>query len=253
MTGATGSESALARPVDMVLVHGAFHGGWCWQRVRPRLERAGHRVYAPSHTGLGDRRHLLSKDIDMETFVDDIVSILEFEELERVVMVGHSFGGRTLGLVADRCPERLAHLVFLDAGLSTDGRSRLEAMTPEQREARVARAMAFDGGLSVPPPPAEAFGLSDPADIAWVERHLTPQPLGPEASPTPLRAELGNGIAATYLHCVEPEFPGTATAADYAKDRQDWVYRTIPTCHDAMVSAPNMLAGQLLAIAATVR
>ncbi len=235
----------------MVLVHGAFHGGWCWQRVRPLLERAGQRVYAPSLTGLGDRRHLMSRDVDMDTFVDDIVNLLEFEELERVVLVGHSFAGRIIGLVADRYPQYLAHLVFIDGALSGDGRSKLEAMPADRRAERIARAVAFDGGVSVPPPAATALGLSDPDDIAWVERRLTPQPLGPDTSRTALRHELGNGVPATYLHCVKPEFAGTADAARYALNRPDWHYAAIPACHDVMVSAPGLLAEHLLAIART--
>lgn len=242
--------STVSATPPIVLVHGAHHGGWCWQRVRPILEQAGHRVYTPTQTGLADRSHLLSADIDMGTFVADIVNLLHFEDLHHVVLVGHSYGGRTISGVADTCADRLAHLVYLDGALPLDGRSRLETMAASQREARLARAEAFDGGISVPPRPAKDFGLSEPADIAWVEDRLTPQPLGPDKSRQPLQHPLGNNIPVTYLHCVAPKFSDIQPYARHARDRTDWAYRQLLAGHDAMVSAPEMVAEELLSVAA---
>jgi pimeloyl-ACP methyl ester carboxylesterase len=234
---------------DFVLVHGAFHGGWCWSRVARILRAAGHSVHTPSQTGLGDRRHLLSELIDMRTFVADITSLLEAEEIDDAVLVGHSFGGRTIAGVADVLPERLRHLVFLDAAVPTDGRSRMEAMSPEEREERLARAQQHDGGLSVPPPPATRFGVVDAEDVAWVERRMTPQPIGVEKSRLPLEHEIGNGVPATYLHCTAPAFPVVEPSARYARNRSDWRYVTIGAGHESMITAPEVVARHLVEIA----
>lgn len=232
-----------------VLVHGAFHGGWCWAPVRDALLARGHRVHAPSHTGLGDRAHLLSRDITMDTFVSDIENLVLSEELSEVILVGHSFGTRTAVGVADRIPDRLRHLVFLDGAFPFDGMSRLDAMPEALRTERIARAEAHDGGVSVPCPPATAFGLSDPAQIEWVDRHLTPHPLSVDASRQVLANELGNGVPSTYVRFLEPSFPAVQSSADYARGRTDWTYLEMLGGHDAIISNSAAVTDVLLEIA----
>lgn len=224
-----------------VLVHGAFHGGWSWRNVRRRLASKGAQVYTPSQTGLGDRRHLLSTEITMETFVADIVNLIESEELWNVVLVGHSFGMRTVIGVADRIAERLSHLVALDGAIALDGRSRLEAMPPSEREARIAAAQAHDGGVSVPPPPATKYGLTDPAEIDWVNRRMTPQPLSVEASRLELPNPIGNGLPGTYVRFSKPAFGNLLQSAEYAKQHPDWRYLEIASNHDAIISASDQV------------
>ena len=160
-----------------VLVHGAYHGGWCWRDVAMRLQQAGHTVFTPTLTGLGERRHLLAAATSMETFVLDIMNVFEFEGLHDVILVGHSFGGRVIGGVADRMPERIRRLVFLDAGLAPAGESRLDGLNTSARADRIAAAQRHDGGISVPPPSASALGITDPDQAAWLEARLTPQRL----------------------------------------------------------------------------
>jgi pimeloyl-ACP methyl ester carboxylesterase len=225
-----------------MLVHGAHHGAWCWRFVADGLRRAGHMVYAPSQTGLADRRHLMSRHITMDTFVLDIVNLIEAEDLRDVVLVGHSFGGRTVTGVADRCPERLRQVFYLDAGIPVGGASRLEAMAPEPRAARIEAAMASTGGVSVPPPPAEQFGLTDPEQIAWVNRQLTPQPLSVEMSRLKLSHDIGNGVPCTYIRLRDRHFAGDMLGSDtYARDRSDWAYVEVEGAHDAMISAPGLV------------
>jgi pimeloyl-ACP methyl ester carboxylesterase len=231
-----------------VLVHGAWHGGWCWTRVAERLAAAGHRVYTPTQSGLGERRHLLSAAVTPDTFIDDIANVIEAEELCDVILVGHSFGGLAISGVADRMPERLRRLVFLDAGLPESGKSSFDNMASEVREARIKAAQAFSGGLSMPPPPAAAFGVTDPEDAAWVERRLTPHPIATYSLPLVLKHPLGNGVPATYIRCTDPGYSNTAKAADYARSHSDWQYLEIHTGHDAMVTAPAELAEMLLAV-----
>lgn len=232
-----------------VLVHGAWHGGWCWVRVAEPLAAAGHRVFTPTQTGLGERKHLLSAAITPETFVDDIANVIEMEELSDVILVGHSFGGRSIAGVADRMPQRLRRLVFLDAALPESGKSAFDQTLPELREARTKAAQAFSGGLSIPPPKADAFGVKDPDDAAWVERRLTPHPLATYSLPLTLAHPLGNGVAATYIRCVDPAYTNTTESAAYAQSRPDWQYLEIHTGHDAMVTAPAKLARMLLTMA----
>ena len=231
-----------------VLVHGAWHGGWCWRHVTDRLAAAGHRVFAPTQTGLGERRHLLTPDVTPETFALDVINLIEAEDLADVYLVGHSFGGRSISVTADRIPHRLRRLVYLDAGLPENGKSAFELMAPAVRDARLAAAQAHDGGLSMPPPPTEAFGVTEPTDIAWLERHLTPHPTATYAMPIALTHPLGNGVPATYIRCTNPGYANTVKSAHYAQSRADWQYLEIHTGHDAMVSAPAELTDMLLAL-----
>lgn len=231
-----------------LLVHGAWHGGWCWERVARRLRTAGHRVFTPTQTGLGERCHLLSGNITMETFVQDLVNVVEFEDLSDIILVGHSYGGRSVAGLADRMPQRIRRLVFLDAGLPEPGKSYLDALPPDRREVRLKQAGESPGGLSIAPPPDLDFGVVDPADAAWVRRHLTPQPLGSYSTPVPLRNPIGNGLPCTYIRCTDPLFPTTDPSASYAKSRKDWEYMELKTGHDAMVTAPHELSDILLKI-----
>lgn len=234
-----------------VLVHGAFHGGWCWKPVAGILRASGHDVYTPTQTGLGERKHLMSSDISMETFVLDVLNVILSEDLYDVVLVGHSYGGRSISGVADRVPERIRKLVYIDGGLAADGRSRLDAMPAEARNQRVQSAMAFDGGISIPPPPATRFGMSDPDQIAWVERFLTPQPLGAERTALPLAHPIGNGLPVTFVHCVAPAFPVTASSAEFARNQPGWIVHEFQGGHNAIVTHPQEMADLLLSEAAT--
>jgi pimeloyl-ACP methyl ester carboxylesterase len=231
-----------------VLVHGAWHGGWCWVRVADRLTAAGHRVFTPTQTGLGERKHLLSAAITPDTFTDDIANVIEAEELSDVILVGHSFGGRSICGVADRMPKALRRLVFLDAGLPESGKSAFDLTLPELRAARIKAAQEFSGGLSMPPPPAAAFGVTDANDVTWVERRLTPHPTATYALPLVLKHPIGNGVPTTYIRCVAPAYANTARSAEYAQARPDCQYLEIRTGHDAMITAPAELTEMLLAL-----
>ena len=112
-----------------VLVHGAWHGGWCWRRVAPLLAAAGHRVLVPTLTGLGERAHLLTPETGLSTFARDVMAVIEAEEAEDVVLVGHSFGGVVVSMVADRMAERIARLVYLDATVLRSGESPFSVLS----------------------------------------------------------------------------------------------------------------------------
>src|SRR6266550_3724430 len=118
---ASGDERGAALVAVFVLVHGSFHGGWCWQRVVPVLRAAGHGVYTPTLTGLGERVHLASPDVGLSTHIEDIVNFILWENLHDIVLVGHSYGGMVVTGVADRIPGRIKHLVYVDALLAENG------------------------------------------------------------------------------------------------------------------------------------
>lgn len=234
--------------MNIVLVHGAWHGGWGWKRLLPLLRRAGHDVFAPTLTGLGERRHLASPRIDLETHIADVRGVLESEELDGVLLLGHSYGGMVITGVADRAPERVARLVYLDAFVPEDGKSLMDYVVPE-RGARF-REEGERTGFVTPPPPS-LWGVTDPADAAWSARHDAPQPFATMHQPLRLRnaAALAR-IPKAFLYCSSPATGSfDQFAARYRKD-PGWRFHELATGHDAMVLVPEKLARILLELAA---
>ncbi|QRF61234.1 alpha/beta fold hydrolase [Variovorax paradoxus] len=251
-SAAIAQPTRTAQPSTFVLVHGAWHGGWCWSRVAARLRERGDAVYTPTLTGLGERRHLISPQVNLDTHVEDVVNLLQFEELERVVLVGHSYAGIVISGVADRVPQRLRQLVYLDALLLEPGKSLFSDFPPAVVEQRLKAIRETGGGVGAAAalPPA-AFGVKDPADAAWVARHLTPQPVGTYLQPLLLKAPLGNGLSKTYIECTGD--PIATLEPTKARVRADagWRLRTLATGHDAMVTAPAALTELLTDLAAS--
>ena len=245
--------AAERRPSTFVLVHGAWHGGWCWSRVASRLRAAGHAVFTPTLTGLGERRHLISPQINLDTHIDDVANLLEFEGLDRVVLVGHSYAGIVISGVADRASasSRLRQLVYLDSLLLESGKSLFSDFPQAVVEQRLKAIRDTGGGVGAAAAlPPSAFGVKDAADAAWVARHLTPQPVGTYLQPLLLKAPLGNGLPKTYIECTGD--PIATLEPTKARVRADagWQRRTLATGHDAMVTAPGPLADLLIELAA---
>ncbi len=232
-----------------VLIHGAFHGGWCWRLVADHLIAAGTRVYAPTMTGLGERAHLLSHSVGLGTFVEDALGVLRAEEIEQAVLVGHSFGGMVISAVADAAPERVAQLVYLDAIVPVNGRSALDLLPPDIAAARRAAAQDSSGGLSIPVPPAAAFDVPPGPAHDWVARRITPHPLAAYADPVALANPVGNGRPRTYIRCTAPVYRAVQPSYDRISAEAGWSLLDLPTGHDAMVTAPDLLATMLLDIA----
>ncbi|MGE4167517.1 MAG: alpha/beta fold hydrolase [Xanthobacteraceae bacterium] len=227
-----------------VLVHGAWHGGWCWSAVAKILRGRGHTVFTPTQTGLGERRHLMSKSITLDTFVDDVANVLAFEQLRDVVLVGHSFAGSTISGVADRMPERVRRLFYLDANMLQNGQSPFSLLPKDVVEQRTKLAEP-SGGVSVPPPPATAFGVTDPAQQKMLEERLTPHPFSTFQSPLRLANPIGNGRPATYIICSDPIYGPLQAARDWVKANgksHNMETVEIAAGHDAMVTAPQALA-----------
>src|SRR5471032_971199 len=186
---------------NFVLVHGAWHGGWCWKRVARRLREAGHAVHTPTLTGLGERAHLLNRQIDLETHIEDVLGLLRAEQLGDIVLCGHSYGGMVITGVADRAADRVAGVVYLDAYVPADGESLSALQLPERRAALRAAVAEHGWGWLMPPTPAAAFAVNE-ADRAWVDRQCVPHPFACFEQPIRLTGA-GAAIAKrTYIHAA---------------------------------------------------
>lgn len=230
-----------------VLVHGAWHGGWCWQRVASILRANGHTVFTPTQTGVGERRHLLDPAITLDTFVQDIASVLLYEDLRDVTLVGHSFGGLSITGVADILPERVRRLVYLDAFLLESGVSTFDTLPAGLVEKMRAAAMNAETMVpTVAPPRPASLGLEAPDDLAFVADRLTPQPLGVYETALQLQHPIGNGKPCTYVHCTQPSFAAVEASREWVKKQPGWQWEELATGHDAMVSDPEGVASLLM-------
>ncbi len=224
-----------------LFVHGAWHGGWCWSRVLQRLHRAGHVAHAPTMTGLGDRRHLSSPDITLETHIQDFVNVIEYEDLDDIVICGHSFGGFVATAVADRVADRVAGLVYLDAFVPEDGQSAFD-ISPAWRNAEILEAARDHGdGWRVPPAHVERW-VEDPADRAWVEARVTPHPLASMRGRVHLTGALDRIGYRAYILAEKYKPSPFWQFHDRLQSDPAWHVTRLPTLHDAMISMPDALA-----------
>jgi pimeloyl-ACP methyl ester carboxylesterase len=232
-----------------VLVHGAWHGAWCWRRVSPLLRAAGHDVHAVTLTGLGERAHLLSREVRLATHIADVVGVIVAEELADAILVGHSYGGIVITGTADRLqrerPGALQQLVYVDGTQPLPGQSWSSAHAPEVVAARVAAAEK-SGGVSLPVPDAAFFGITDPADREWVNRRMTPHPFGPYLDALDYDRARVDALPRTFIDCTEPAFANIAPMRRRVRTEPGWKVVEIATGHDAMVTAPRELADALL-------
>jgi pimeloyl-ACP methyl ester carboxylesterase len=237
----------MEKTKNYVLLHGAWHGAWCWKHVARALRAAGHEVYTPTQTGLGERSHLLAKDIGLATFVRDVVNLLEWEDLKNVVLVGHSFGGIAITGAAGLVPERIRHLVYLDALILQDGQSAFSVVPSDIAAARRALAKASSGGVSIPVPDPRAFGVTDPSDAAWLKAKCTPHPLSTYEDRFKLHGPVGNNLPATYI-AVKPDYAPLGAVREFARSQKHWSYLEMDAGHDAMITSPEALSRILLAV-----
>jgi pimeloyl-ACP methyl ester carboxylesterase len=228
-----------------VLVHGAVVGGWCWRWAAPYLRAAGHDVYTPTLTGLGERVHLASPAVDLDTHVEDVVNVLRYEDLTAVVLVGWSYGGMVVAGAADRAPERIAHLVYFDSDVPRDG----ETSAPPSQHA------AYHGdGWRVPPEVtrAESLLLSELPEEQrrWIAARFTPQPLKTWTQPIRLAGAAGS-VPTTYVRCTvgyDPDDEDTRRQDERIRSEPGWRYRELDASHAAPFTAPRAVADVLLEV-----
>jgi pimeloyl-ACP methyl ester carboxylesterase len=233
-------------PATFVLVHGAWHGGWCYARVAALLRARGSNVFTPTLTGLGERAHLAHPMIDLSTHVTDVVNVLRYEDLHDVVLCGHSYGGNVITGVVEAVPERVAALVFLDAFVPEDGESLQDLVPPSQRE-RQNEAAAANGGF-VPAIPAAVFGVNE-GDRAYVDAQCVPQPLPTFREGLALNGARERIAHKTYLRAGNYRSLPFDAARERLTGDPRWVVETIPSGHDVMLDAPDELAAALFAAA----
>ncbi len=236
------ATAGTRRKSTYVLVHGAWHGGWCWKKVVPALRAAGHEVYVPTLTGLGERAHLANPAIDLATHIADVVNLLEAEELEKVVLVGHSYGGMVVTGVADRAASRLRRVVYLDAFLPDNGRCLLDYLHPDRR------TLINQGQIGgfVDPLPLEIFGVTDREDVAWATRHEMRQSYRTFAQPVHFTGNGGASLKRTYVHCTNPPTGSFDQFAARLRDDPAWTYYELATGHDCMITDPENVIRILL-------
>jgi pimeloyl-ACP methyl ester carboxylesterase len=236
---------------NFVLVHGAWHGAWCWQRVTAKLLRGGHRAHAVTLTGVGERAHLRTPAIDLETHIADVTNLIEAEELDEVVLAVHSYAGMIGTAVADRMGSRLKHLLYVDAVVPEPGESSASRHSPETRESRLA-ACAASADFSYPPPDPSAYGLSGD-DHAWVKRRQVPHPGRCYIEPLSFDPARVARVPRTFVDCTSPPLPTIEPSRRRVRDPAfwgaPWNVVELATGHDPMVSTPDDLAQVLLSCA----
>lgn len=232
----------------LVLIHGAWHGAWCWRRVLPGLRAAGHEAHAVTLTGVGERAHLLRPDLRLRDHIADVLGLIDAEELgDDLVLVGHSYGGLVMTGVADALLARglkPRHLVYVDAVTPHPGESWSSQHAPETVRTRLeAAAQRPDGAM--PPPDAAVFGL-DGADRDWVNRRQTPQPAGVYQDRLDFDAARIATLPRTFIDCTAPALPTIAVMRERVRREPGWQVVELATGHDPMISAPEALVTLLL-------
>jgi pimeloyl-ACP methyl ester carboxylesterase len=254
----TEAQAQTANKTTYVLVHPAWHGGWCWKKVTPLLRARGHDVYTPTLTGLGERSHLAHPEIGLETHIQDVVNVLKYEDLGQAILVGHSSSGAVITGVADRVPEQLAHLVYLDAFVPADGQTMMDIIPPERRKGMEQRVQAEGKGWLLPslaPAPwdqflREAWRITDEADRQWMLARLTPTPFKVFKDPVRRSNPAAEKLPRTFIRCLQWPNPMFDRYADTARETTGWRYRELPTSHEPFVTHPQDLTKLLLEAAA---
>lgn len=235
---ATGFSSEK-KDVIFVLVHGAWHGGWCWKKVKTILENQGFSVYTPTLTGLGERSHLLNEEIGLDTHIQDIVSVLEYEDLKNVVLVGHSYGGMVITGVAGRSAKRISHLVYLDAFLPENGKALKDYLPGNNSENNQPQEKR---DWKVPPRSTAAeFGVKEKEDIEWTEKRLGPQSAKTFVQAVTIENPIPDSIKKVYIQLTD-DSPWFVEAAEKARTNGFKSIKYLGGGHDAMISQPAKIA-----------
>lgn len=228
-----------------LLVHGAWHGAWCWERLVPLLEARGYPTIVPCLPGLGERADELTADVDLSRHAAEVAERVLAHEGGPLVAVAHSYAGAVLQLACESVADRLAGRVFLDASILADGEKVMDLVPPELAAQRIREAKARDGVAAMPPPPGRAFGLHDADDIAYLESRLTPHPLATYLETVRLRRAPDAPPASVYVTCTDPIYEPLASSRQKARDH-GWKQLELASGHDAMVRDPERTVDVLM-------
>ena len=231
-----------------LLVQGAFEGGWYWRPLARILERHGHDVFRPTFTGLGERAHLMSRAVDLETHIADILNVVKYERLEDFVLVGHSYGGMVITGVADRVGQKVRALVYVDAALPKNGQAMFDLILPARRDAMLRSADEGGEGWKVPVPPYTSWGMT-PEHAAEMEALSVPHPLATFTQKLKLDGNHLRVPRKAYMVAAQYKPSPFHGFADWARTQPDWKVFDLPTHHFPMVSMPDELARLLLDVA----
>ena len=246
---ALGSAPASAQtgaPKTFVLVHGAWHGGWCWRRVADLLQKRGHTVFTPTMTGLGERAHLIDGKVNLATHVRDIVNVIKWEGLNDVVLVGHSYGGIIISGVAEELREAIGSIVFLDAFVPENGDNLAAKASQRVREAIAA---AVEKGETVIKPVSAAVFRVNEKDRGWVDAMCTPHPLATFTDKITITGARERIAKKAYIRAKGyPSIPFDS-AQERLKATDSWRIYEVPCGHDVMVDMPERLTEILLEVA----
>jgi len=235
-----------------VLVHGAWHGGWCWARVAPRLRAAGHEVFTPTMTGFGERSHFLSPDVGLELNITDISNVLLWEDLSEVILVAASYAGMVTTCVADRMPERIAALVYQNAFIAADGVAQNDLLPDWRREMIEQELAEAEIPWQMPAPDPKLFGVTDPAELEWIGSKMAPQAVKTfqdKARVTGAHEAITNR---TYIRATG--YPNNTFDRYLAEAQADpnWRAEVLDTSHDAMITAADDIVRILLEVAESI-
>jgi pimeloyl-ACP methyl ester carboxylesterase len=246
-TGLRQTAVAQTAGTTFLVAHGAWSAGWAWRKMHPLMRAAGHQLITPTYTGLGEREHLANPAIDLDVHIQDMLGVIKYEQLRNFILVGHSYGGMVATGVADRVPELVRKLVYLDAFVPTDGQSLIDLLPSGAAERMRAGAKATDGWRvpSNPIPPDTSA-----ADVQWIQALRIPQPIKTFESPLRLR----NGdtkIPRTYIYCKRKTPDDTFRPFAARAQREGWGYHEIDASHSPQVTAPEALTKLLHSIASS--
>jgi len=246
---ALGGTPALAQtsaPRTFVLVHGAWHGGWCWRRVSDLLERKGHKVFTPTLTGVGERSHLMSKEINLDTHITDVVNVFRWEDLRDVCLVVHSYGGWPGSGALEQIGDRVSSIVWLDAFKPENGQRSFDFASEFSRKALLAAVEKGEPGR--PSPKAEAFKVNE-KDRAWVDSKVTAQPNGAALQQIKLTGAREKVAKKTYIRAAAYPQPAFDKALAECKADKSWrTFEATNSGHDVMVDAPEWLVDVLVQV-----
>jgi pimeloyl-ACP methyl ester carboxylesterase len=240
-----------------VLVHPAWHGAWFWRKVVPLLRQQGHLVFTPTLTGLGERNHLARADVGLDVHVNDVSNVLKYEDLRDVVLVGHSSSGVVITGVADRAPDRIAHVVYLDAFVPEHGQAVFDLVAPDRRQMMEALVRTEGEGWFLPrfAPPAwetivrDMWGVTVTDDVRWMLDRLGPTPVGHFRDRVHRTNPAAENLPRAYIRCRQ--FPSSRfdQHAAMAQRSELWRYRELASSHHAPVTMPEQVADLLMELA----